>query len=88
MQVRLTESIPTDTPDPEVGLLQQERLARLNALVSELDADKRELLALRFAGGLSAREIALVVDKSQAAVKKQLTRTIETLREHYDEKPS
>jgi hypothetical protein len=44
---------------------------------------KRELLALRFGSGLSAREIAPIVGKSEAAVKKQLTRTIATLKEHY-----
>ncbi|HEV2659615.1 MAG TPA: RNA polymerase sigma factor [Ktedonobacteraceae bacterium] len=67
--------------DPEVIVLQQERLARLRHLLDQLDLYKRELLALRFSGGLSATEIALVVGKSQAAVKKQLTRTLQGLKE-------
>jgi DNA-directed RNA polymerase specialized sigma24 family protein len=38
---------------------------------------------LRFAGGLSSREIASVVEASEAAVKKRLTRTIQKLKERY-----
>lgn len=67
--------------DPEIIILQQERLARLRHLLAQLDPYKRELLALRFSGGLSATEIAVVVGKSQAAVKKQLTRTLQGLKE-------
>lgn len=68
--------------DLESHILQQERLAHLRHLLDQLDPSKRELLALRFSAGLSAAEIALVVGKSQAAVKKQLTRTIQGLKEH------
>ncbi len=52
-------------------------------LVSRLDADKREVLALRFAAGLTTAEIAAVINKSEAATKKQLARTLQTLREQY-----
>jgi RNA polymerase sigma-70 factor, ECF subfamily len=69
--------------DPEEIVLHQESLLRLRRLLEGVDRKKRELLALRFAGGLSTTEIALVVNKSQAAVKKQLTRTLNTLKEHY-----
>lgn len=72
--------------DPESIALQQERLARLRALLAKLDAGKRELLALRFAAGLSAPQIAAVIGKSPAAVKKQLTRIIANLKEQYHER--
>ncbi len=49
----------------------------------ELDLEKRELLALRFAAGLSSRQIAGVTGRSEAAVKKQLTRILRTLKEKY-----
>ena len=39
--------------------------------------------ALRFAAGFSVREIAPIVGKSESAVKKQFTRTINELKEHY-----
>ena len=67
--------------DLENHILQQERLTHLRQLLDQLDPYKRELLALRFSAGLSTREIALVVGKSQAAIKKQLTRTLQGLKE-------
>lgn len=75
--------VPGREQDPEKMILHQESLARLRGLLEEVDIKKRELLALRFAGGLSTAEIALVVNKSQASVKKQLTRTLKTLKEQY-----
>lgn len=77
---------PSDGGDPEAIALQNERLARLGGIISELDVEKRELLALRYAAGLTAREIASVVHKSEAAVKKQFSRTLRSLKEQYDER--
>jgi RNA polymerase sigma-70 factor (ECF subfamily) len=68
---------------PDAIAEKRERLARLRALLERIAPDKRELLALRFASDLSSREIAAVVGKSEAAVKKQLTRTIAQLKEYY-----
>ncbi len=56
---------------------------RLRQLVARLDSEKRELLSLRFAAQLSATEIATVVGKKPQAVKKQLTRIIQMLKEYY-----
>ena len=69
--------------NPETILLRREQFARLRTLLSNLDPHKRELLSLRFAAGLSTSEIAVIVGKSQDAVKKQLTRTLHILREQY-----
>jgi RNA polymerase sigma-70 factor (ECF subfamily) len=80
----LPESLqPASEADLESDLLHQEALARLRHLLDGLEPDKRELLALRFAAQLSATEIATVVGKSPQAVKKQLTRIIQTLKERY-----
>ena len=68
---------------PEAALLQQEALTRLRSVLARLDAEKRELLALRFAAGLTAPEMAAVVGKSEAAVRKQLARTLHALKERY-----
>jgi RNA polymerase sigma factor (sigma-70 family) len=70
--------------EPEADLLRRESLARLRELLAELDHGQRELLALRFAGQLSSPEIAAVVGRSPAAVKKQLTRILQSLKERYD----
>lgn len=71
--------------NPEALVLHQEELKQLQRQLSRLDQQKRELLALRFAADLSSTEIASVVGKSPAAVKKQLTRIIQILKEHYHE---
>ena len=76
---------PVSAQDPESMTLQQERLENLRDLLAKLSQDKRELLALRFASGLTAPQIAAVVGKSEAAVKKQLTRLIAHLKEQYRE---
>jgi RNA polymerase sigma-70 factor (ECF subfamily) len=74
---------PVDAQGPEGEAIRRESLGQLAALLRGLDPEKRELLALRFAGGLSATEIAGVVGKRPEAVKKQLTRTLQALKEHY-----
>ncbi len=74
---------PLTEQDLEARALRQDDLARLRTLVDALDAAKREMLALRFAGGLTAAEIAVVIGKSEAATKKQLSRTLQTLKEQY-----
>ena len=79
-------TLPADAVgDPEGAALHNEALARLQVLLHGLDADRRELLALRFAAGLTAREIAAVVGGREGAVKRRLSRTIRLLKERYDE---
>ncbi len=80
------EAAADEQQDPESIALQQERLAHLRMLVAKLDDGKRELLALRFAAGLSSSQIAAVVGKNSAAIKKQLTRIIASLKEQYHER--
>jgi RNA polymerase sigma factor (sigma-70 family) len=60
----------------------RERLLQLRQRLETLDRDKRELLALRFGAGLSMREIAGVLGKREDAVRKQLSRTIASLKEN------
>jgi RNA polymerase sigma-70 factor, ECF subfamily len=76
---------PLAEQEPEAAALRLEALAQLGVLLARLDARRRELLALRFAAGLTAPEIAKVVGKSPDAVKKQLSRTIQLLKEQYRE---
>ena len=71
--------------NPETIMLKSEIHAHLHQLLLGLNAYNRELLALRFAAQLSSTEIAKVVGKSPAAVKKQLTRLLQTLKEAYYE---
>jgi RNA polymerase sigma-70 factor (ECF subfamily) len=68
---------------PEHEALLRERNATLHAAIAALTRDQQELLALRYAAGLSSREIGVVVGKSEAAAKKQLSRTLIRLKETY-----
>lgn len=84
------EAVPEDAQpflalDLEANILRQESVAQLRKLLAQLDPAKRELLALRFGARLSTPQIAAIVGRSQAAVKKDLTRTLQKLKEHYHE---
>jgi RNA polymerase sigma-70 factor, ECF subfamily len=74
---------PSTELNVEERVVHAEALSDLRALLQELDPFKRELLALRFAAGLTIPEIAAVVGKSQNAIKKQFSRIIRVLKEHY-----
>ena len=74
---------PEGDGSPEADALRKERLRELRRAIATLDNDKRDLLALRYGGGLTAAEIAPLVGKSPEAVKKQLQRTLRQLKEHY-----
>jgi RNA polymerase sigma-70 factor (ECF subfamily) len=69
--------------DPEAGTIRRERLADLVAAVGRLPDVQREALALRYTGGLTAREIGDVIGKSEHATQKLISRAVATLREDY-----
>jgi len=50
-------------------------------LVSRLPEDQRDAVLLRYAGGLTSREIGVVIGKRESAVQKQIERGLATLRE-------
>jgi RNA polymerase sigma-70 factor (ECF subfamily) len=54
-------------------------------LVARLPDDQREALLLRYAGGLTAREIGSVIGKREDAVQKQIERGLAALREAFDD---
>jgi RNA polymerase sigma-70 factor (ECF subfamily) len=72
--------------DVEADVLHQENIVLLRKLLAQLDTGKRELLALRFAAGLTTRQIAAVMGRNHDAVRKDLARTLQKLKEHYHEK--
>lgn len=80
-----SEAHPVSALDLEGWVLRQERMGRLQRLVSSLAPEKREMLMLRFAAQLSVSEIASVMGKRPEAVKKQLLRTLRMLKEQFHE---
>jgi len=68
----------------EADRLDQERVEMLD-LVARLPGDQGEALLLRYAGGLTAREIGFVIGKREGAVQKQIERGLAALREAFDD---
>lgn len=68
----------------EADRLEHERVEILD-LVARLPNDQREALLLRYAGGLTAREIGVVIGKREGAVQKQIERGLAALREAIDD---
>jgi RNA polymerase sigma-70 factor, ECF subfamily len=68
---------------PEAAVLDAERHAALAEAVNRLPDVQREALALRYAAGLTAREIGAVLGKSEQATQKLMSRALATLREEH-----
>jgi RNA polymerase sigma-70 factor, ECF subfamily len=68
---------------PEEHLLADEARRDLLAAVASLPPMQREAIVLRFAAGLTAREIGGVLGKTDQATQKLLSRALATIREAY-----
>jgi RNA polymerase sigma factor (sigma-70 family) len=77
------EADPEDTgsPSPEDHAERAVRRETVRAALASLDGQERDLVALKFAGGLSNVEIARVLGMSESNVGTRLHRTITKLRE-------
>jgi len=70
--------------DPAQALEDDERDAQLRRLLQSYPPAVREMFALRFSDGLRLREIAVVMDVSEAAVKQRFSRTLREMRTKLD----
>jgi len=68
---------------PEQLTLRREERGRLRAAIKKLPALQQQPLRLRYADGLPCAEIAVLLNKREAAVRKLLSRSILSLREIY-----
>lgn len=66
---------------PEDAAIAAEQRRSVLAVVATLPEIQQEALALRFAAGLTSREIAVVIGRSDDATKKLLSRALAALRE-------
>jgi RNA polymerase sigma-70 factor, ECF subfamily len=73
-----------DPADPAHAAIVADDIRELKALVAQLPDSEREMLALRFAAGLTSREIGALVGRSESAVKKRLWRILQMLKEKHD----
>ena len=71
------------TISPEEAALANETRATLVASINRLPEVQREAIVLRYAAGLTAREIGEVLGKTDHAAQKLISRALETIRESY-----
>lgn len=70
--------------DVEATVVQREAYQRVRMLLADLKDQERELILLRFVAGLTLREIAATVGKSEAGIHRQIKQTLRTIQERYD----
>jgi RNA polymerase sigma-70 factor (ECF subfamily) len=84
LQVALDEArLVRGTDDPEGAAIAAQEHGRLRDLVRALPETQRDALAMRYAAGLTAREISRAIGKTEEATQKLLTRALDQLKEGY-----
>ena len=73
------------TLTPEQIVVQREELAELGTLVGTLSLFQQQVLQLRVGDGLRFAEIAVLLDKREATVRKVFSRTLAQLRTSYQQ---
>lgn len=73
------------TLTPEQIVVQREELAELATLVGTLSLFQQQVLQLRVGDGLRFAEIAVLLDKREATVRKVFSRTLTQLRTSYQQ---
>lgn len=68
------------SPGPEESVLREDDLSRLRVALATLSERERDALALRFGGGLRAREVGDVLGVSEGAAKMLVHRAVRRLR--------
>ncbi len=72
--------IPGADPSPDQALLRKEQFARLSAMIAALSPRRREVVTLRFFGGLRNHEIAAALGLDERTVAAHLCRALDDLR--------
>ena len=81
LQDQIPHSLAANDPQPEERLLQSESGQALHAALTQLNPRDKDLLALKFAGGLTNREIARVSKLTETHVGVLLYRALKQLRQ-------
>jgi RNA polymerase sigma-70 factor, ECF subfamily len=68
--------IQTDEHDPLGLVIQRQEQAKIAGILQKMEAEERELLRLRYVADLSFPEMAALLGKNEAAVKKSLYRLL------------
>lgn len=70
-------------PGPEEELLRDEEVRQLREMLWRLAPEQRDVVSLRYAGELKFSQIALVLDKTESAVRMIHHRALKALRSQY-----
>ena len=84
--IRLSQQQPSDTPSLELQFEETELQSHLRRLIHALEGDEQELIALKFGAGMTNREIAQVLGKSETAIGSSIYRVMQKLRAQWDNK--
>lgn len=82
--VQLDERLADTAPLPESRLEEAERKAQLRDLIRTLNDREQELIALKFGAGMSNRQIAQLMGKSETAIGSALYRVMAKLRQKWE----
>jgi RNA polymerase sigma-70 factor (ECF subfamily) len=74
------EGLPSTGDDPEEKVMQDAVKKELLLIIRTLSQDQQDALLLRFQEGLKIKEIALIMDRNEGAVKALLFRGLKNMR--------
>lgn len=77
------ETLSAAGPKPDEVLIGIEEAAQLRQMVTALSERKREIITLRYYGGLHNHEIAIVLGIGEKTVSAYLSRALQELRQYY-----
>ena len=83
--VVLDEQVTSPLPGPEVLSAEAEDRRRLHRLIQDLPGDDQELIAMKYGAGMTNRDIAVLLGKSESAVGSALFRLVRKLRQQWEE---
>ncbi len=75
------DNLAANEPTPEQSMLHKEEIAQMLTCLGTLPSRQQEILSLRFAGRLTNREIARVLDMNERTVSVTILRALRKLRQ-------
>lgn len=83
--IKLKPSHPAADSSPETAVEESEQQTQLRRLIGRLEPQEQELIALKFGAGMTNRDIAPLIGKSETAVGSALYRLMQKLRSQWNE---
>ncbi|MBZ0293201.1 MAG: RNA polymerase sigma factor [Anaerolineae bacterium] len=71
-------------PTPDQRLMRKELFAQLSQMIEKLPDRRREVITLRFFGGLRNQEIAVVLGLDERTIASHLSRALDDLRQEFE----